>query len=221
MKFDYEKRIEELERELAEAGLSLLTARGDCEELSRQVAMAEEARMAALDRLAEANVCERENFRRAETNLARAEAAERELAKLHDAAQRMVEEYAMEFRAGPDCVGEGWTDGFRANESPDREFLALRDAVAAIPPPNVYTQEELDAADRRAEARHAKLNIDPLPTNVTEPPPGPNECVHCLGVIKMTEQYVVGPGGKAHADCDMAVPKHASVFECTARRGAP
>lgn len=34
--------------------------------------------------LAEANVCERENFRRAEHNLARAEAAEREVAELRE-----------------------------------------------------------------------------------------------------------------------------------------
>ena len=56
-------------------------------------------------------------------------------ARLRDAAFRLVEEYAREFRAGPDCVGDGWLDGFRASESPDREFLALRDALAALPPP--------------------------------------------------------------------------------------
>lgn len=45
---------------------------------------AEERAEKAERELAEANVCERENFRRAEHNLARAEAAEREVAELRE-----------------------------------------------------------------------------------------------------------------------------------------
>jgi hypothetical protein len=49
--------------------------------------------VALVDALAEANACERDNFRRAEHNLARAEAAERENAALREAVGTAVSDF--------------------------------------------------------------------------------------------------------------------------------
>lgn len=59
--------------------------------------------------------------------------------------------------------------------------------------------------------RAAATYISDVPSDVHSGVPDHHECVHCYGRIKEGEGYVVGPGGKAHTDCDQAVPREARV----------
>lgn len=111
------------------------------------------------------------------------------------------------------------------------EIGRLEREVAALKLDNVTLRSELeDAAETldtiiRANGKPHGLNLDvrlmgyrtalalvrPPPSDVHSGVPDHHECVHCYGRIKEGEGYVVGPGGKAHTDCDQAVPREARV----------
>ena len=112
------------ERELAEERLRRMTAQANVQRLEDVIRKSERE-------LAEANAVI-QHLEGAAT------AWKDKCAALRGLAQAFCDQYAREFRGvgndGLPLEGDGWIDGFRADDSPDKDFLALRAALGGDVP---------------------------------------------------------------------------------------
>jgi GNAT superfamily N-acetyltransferase len=106
--------------------------------------------VALVDALAEANACERDNFRRAEHNLARAEAAERDNAALREAATEAIAALGKALHAYPDTRAMGHAKAM------------LEAALGSVPArgDSVAEPQQISASDEPSPAAYYPWGID-------------------------------------------------------------